>query len=680
MENLFKKIPLSAKLMVIGLVPLLFIVILARQIYSAEVEKIDMLGSYKTSIEETAQMSKVMDELQNERRLSFDFLMHTASHSALVTQRNITDTAVQRLEKSKDSVFKNFSAYSFLNTLPQVRLSIDTGHLSDMTVMYDYTNIIYRLSTLNQIPSTSWQGLQPIKKDLIGQQILSQMITFLNIMRSNIYNVLYTKQNGLGTLYGMRGSYDMYKSYEIELASRASFNITQSYKNLRNKVPLRYTIDYIDTLYKTYTFPNTYSADRWWNVSGKGVDELHGLQQSIWRKTLAYINAVYANEQEYKNRTLIFLTLTVLFVIIVIAYILHVITKTLNDLKNTAQKIAKGETGLTVRVLTTDAIGSLAKSISEIDDNYKALSDAASSIGKGNFNVEIHPRGPHDVLANALIQMKKDLQQYTQENEQSRQQLQTLYNEVEKKVIERTKELHFLNEELKRSNRDLAQFAYVASHDLQEPLRKIQTFAQYLKRDQLNIHEASGKHIEKIAASAERMRKIIDDLLAYAQLNADKTQFKQTDLNDILKAVINDLELLINQKRATLHLAKLPVIECIPIQMNQLFYNLINNALKFSSAEKQPNIDISFKELSVREFEIIVKDNGIGFEQDYALQIFNMFQRLNSSVQYSGTGIGLALCKKITENHKGSITAESEINKGTAFTIRLPYRQTLDVV
>jgi light-regulated signal transduction histidine kinase (bacteriophytochrome) len=271
--------------------------------------------------------------------------------------------------------------------------------------------------------------------------------------------------------------------------------------------------------------------------------------------------------------------------------------------------------------------------------------------------------------------MKKDLQQYTEENEQSKQQLQTLYEEVEKKVIERTKELHLLNDELKRSNHDLAQFAYVASHDLQEPLRKIQTFAQYLKRDELNINESSAKYIEKIIASSNRMRKIIDDLLAYAKLNADKTQFKKTDLNEILKTVINDLELLINQKKATVHTAELPVIECIPIQMNQLFYNLLNNALKFSSAERLPHIDIAFKKTDVNEFEIIIKDNGIGFDQDYALQIFDMFQRLNSSVQYSGTGIGLALCKRITQNHKGAIAAVSEINKGTQFTIRLPYRQ-----
>jgi signal transduction histidine kinase len=676
MTNLFNRIPLSAKLIVIGLVPLLFIVILARQVYSAEVEKINLLADYKTSIEETAQMSKVMDELQNERRLSFDFLMHKAQRTSLVTQRNITDAAVQQLEKNKDSLFRNFSTYSFLNTLPQVRASIDTGHLTDIIVMYDYTNIIYRLSTLNQMPSTSWQSLGIINKDLIGQQILSQMITFLNIMRSNIYNVLYTNQNGLGTLYGMRGSYDIYKSYEVELASRASFNITQSYKNLRNEAPLRSTIDYIDTLYKTYTFPVTYSADSWWNISGRGVDEMRSLQQGIWQKTLAYINAVYANEQQYKNRTLIFLILTMLFVVVMILYILHIITTTLNDLKNTAQKIAKGETGLTVRILTTDAIGSLARSISEIDNNYKVLSDAASSIGKGNFNVEIHPRSPHDALAKALIQMKKDLQQYTQENEQSRQQLQTLYEEVEKKVIERTKELHFLNEELQRSNYDLEQFAYVASHDLQEPLRKIQIFAKYLKSNESTVSEASAKHVEKITAAAERMRKIIEDLLAYAKLNADKAQFKQADLNEILNTVINDLELLINQKKATVDVAELPVVECIPIQMNQLFYNLINNALKFSSAERLPCVAITFREISTNEFEIIIKDNGIGFEQDYALQVFDMFQRLNSTTEYSGTGIGLALCKKIAENHKGSIIAVSEINKGTEFIIQLPYKQT----
>jgi signal transduction histidine kinase len=677
MKNLLEKIPLSAKLMIIGLVPLVFIVILAGEVYTAEIDKMDVLGDYKTNIQEAAQISTVIDELQNERRLSFDFLMHKTGYNALIKQRRLTYTAIQRLEKSKDSLFTGFSTYSFLNTLPQVRASIDTGHLTDNILMYDYTNIMYRLSTLNETPSTSGKYLRLINKDLIGQQILSQMITFLNIMRSNIYNVLYTQQNGLGTLYGMRGAYDIYKSYEVELAARSSFNVLQSYKNLRNQTQLRQTLDYIDTLYKTYTFPATYSPDKWWDISGNGVDELRTLQQSIWGKTLSYINAVYSNEEQYKNRSFIFLVFTIVFVVSMVSYILHVITTTLRELQDAAQKIAKGETGLEVRVLTTDAIGSLAKSISEIDNNYKILSDAAYSIGKGNFNVNIRARGSQDMLGNSLIQMKKDLQQFTEENEKSRQQLQLMYKEVEKKVIERTKELHFTNKELQRSNQDLEQFAYVASHDLQEPLRKIQTFTEYLKRSE-PANDASLKYIEKISAAAARMRKLIEDLLAFAKLNADKAQFKQTDLNETLKSVVNDLELLVAQKKAIVHIEKLPVAESIPVQMHQLFYNLLNNALKFSSQERQSCIDVMMHEISISEFEIVIRDNGIGFDQEHAVEVFDMFQRLNSSSQYSGTGIGLALCKKITENHKGSITALSEINKGTKFIIRLPYRQAFE--
>lgn len=256
--------------------------------------------------------------------------------------------------------------------------------------------------------------------------------------------------------------------------------------------------------------------------------------------------------------------------------------------------------------------------------------------------------------------------------------------ELENMVLERTQELLRSNKELETSNHELEQFAYIASHDLQEPLRKIQTFADMVK-DHLNDKAIAERYFTKINSSAQRMSMLINDVLNYSRLTKTGEQFVNTDLNKILKQVLYDFELLIEQKQATITYDKMPVIKGIPLQISQLFSNLISNSLKF--AETNPKITITSRILPKDEVEkhprlhadntyveLVLKDNGIGFEQQYAEQIFIIFQRLNNQKAYSGTGIGLALCKKIVEHHDGIITAHSNQGNGATFTIILPIK------
>ena len=254
--------------------------------------------------------------------------------------------------------------------------------------------------------------------------------------------------------------------------------------------------------------------------------------------------------------------------------------------------------------------------------------------------------------------------------------------ELEKMVLARTSELLTSNSALEKSNHELEQFAYIASHDLQEPLRKIQTFADMVK-EHLHNSELTERYFEKINLSAKRMSKLINDVLNYSRLTKTGEQFLQTDLNKVMKDVLSDFELLIEQKQAVITFTDLPVIKGIPLQLHQLFSNLISNSLKFT--ETKPHIAISAKILSPQEVheherlnktgtyvQLIFKDNGIGFEQQFAEQIFIIFQRLNNQRAYSGTGIGLALCKKIVDHHDGIIKAHSEPGKGTTFIVILP--------
>jgi PAS domain S-box-containing protein len=253
-------------------------------------------------------------------------------------------------------------------------------------------------------------------------------------------------------------------------------------------------------------------------------------------------------------------------------------------------------------------------------------------------------------------------------------------DELEKIVGMRTAELKASNAQLLKTNSELEQFAYVSSHDLQEPLRKIQTFTE-LAFDNLHNEEVARKYLDKIDSSASRMATLIKGVLSYSKLS-DAPTCASVDLNVVLKNVLIDYELLISQKKATISFSKLPIINAMELQIFQLFSNLISNSLKFS--ERQPIIDISSTPLPLEAYEqyhfdvskqyvdIQFKDNGIGFDTRFSDKIFTLFQRLHDRRTYEGTGIGLALCKKIAENHGGVITVASTQGEGTRFNVLLP--------
>ncbi|MBE7171843.1 MAG: hypothetical protein INR73_14745 [Williamsia sp.] len=242
--------------------------------------------------------------------------------------------------------------------------------------------------------------------------------------------------------------------------------------------------------------------------------------------------------------------------------------------------------------------------------------------------------------------------------------------------------------ELQRTNSELEQFAYVASHDLQEPLRKIKTFSSLIV-ERFNDPAASFAkvYLNKVINAANRMSTLINDLLNFSSLSDQREQFVETDLNKLLDKIYNDFELTIQEKKAVIAREPLQNIEAVPLQMNQLFYNLLNNALKFAKPDMPVAISITARLLSTEEVaahrlytafpyqEIVIKDNGIGFNQEYAEKIFVIFQRLNSKEAFAGTGIGLALCQKIVLNHHGIIYAESKDGEGASFHVILPLRQ-----
>ncbi|MCE6991954.1 ATP-binding protein [Dyadobacter sp. CY323] len=237
--------------------------------------------------------------------------------------------------------------------------------------------------------------------------------------------------------------------------------------------------------------------------------------------------------------------------------------------------------------------------------------------------------------------------------------------------------------ELQRSNEDLLQFAHVTSHDLKEPIRKIRIFANRIQEELGDdLPEKGIRYLEKIQNASSRVMSMIESVLEYSQLNASQPHVESIDLNKIILDVESDLEVLIQEKKAILYKDPLPSIEGYSVLIYQLFYNILNNALKFSKASVVPEIRITHQliEQPVPGIVVTIEDNGIGFDNEYQSRIFTTFARLNSKDDYPGTGLGLALCKKIVERHHGSLSATGEVDRGAIFTITLPIRQQKSII
>jgi PAS domain S-box-containing protein len=241
--------------------------------------------------------------------------------------------------------------------------------------------------------------------------------------------------------------------------------------------------------------------------------------------------------------------------------------------------------------------------------------------------------------------------------------------QIEEVVTDRTRELAEANRHLERSNADLRQFAHVASHDLQEPVRKIATYASLLEA--YTTEASAQNYLHKITMAAERMKALIRDVLVYSQVSDQDALFEPVDLQSTVQELEGEFELLVAQTSARLQYHDLPHIQGIPLQMTQLFGNLLSNALKYTRPAVPPVITIT-SEQQGPYYHLRVSDNGIGFEPQYAEQIFRIFQRLHRKSEFSGTGIGLAICKKIVENHHGEIYATSIPGQGSTFHVLLP--------
>ncbi len=255
----------------------------------------------------------------------------------------------------------------------------------------------------------------------------------------------------------------------------------------------------------------------------------------------------------------------------------------------------------------------------------------------------------------------------------------------EEVIVNYQKELELKNAELVKGNAELASFSFIASHDLQEPLRKIQGFSnRILEKEYENFSPLVQDYFQRIINASKRMQNLITSLLNYSRTNTSEIVYTETDLNTIVEEVKNNLSELFEEHHVTLNVSHLPVLNVIPFQFSQLFSNVITNSIKYKKEDVLPVININATKVKASDLQldeksydttywkINITDNGIGFEQKYAEKIFELFQRLHGRFEYEGTGIGLAICKKIVQNHHGFIKAQAEPGVGAIFSIYIP--------
>ncbi len=262
----------------------------------------------------------------------------------------------------------------------------------------------------------------------------------------------------------------------------------------------------------------------------------------------------------------------------------------------------------------------------------------------------------------------------------------TAQKKTQQQLLDNNLQLAEINQALEISNHDLQQFASIASHDLQEPLRKIQMFSHLMREKAVDLSPDSKRYLQKIIDSSTRMRTLIIDILTYSKLSAHDFLVECVDLNEIVNDLLEDFELIVEEKKAKIIVTNLPCIDVNRGQIRQVFQNIISNALKFAKLDMPPVIEIKSKLIAEKSFSskeqkegpyclISIHDNGIGFDEKYVQNIFSLFERLHAKDKYEGTGIGLAIAKKIIEKHNGLITAVSKEGRGAEFQIILPVSQ-----
>lgn len=644
----FRNLSLTFKLLLIGFIPILFLLYFSILIYREKSQRVELIGNYVEHVEQSANISELIAELSRERRYSYLFILRDSAYPQVLQHRQRTDSIMRILDKSNDLALKNYTQYTFLDKLSQTRAAIDSSKITTNNVIQYYTDAIFRLNTLvSAIPGNTF--LKPVYEDLIAQRNLSQMITYFGIIRTNVFNVLYTRKYMLETIYGTVGVFKVYKTYEKEFLLKASPREAMKYKNIKKISDLKTANDYLDSLFATFKFDSTIDASQWWTISTNSLITLRKEQRSLWKSVDTRMKEIYEQEKSTKSRTLLFLLVAIVFVIVLVAYLVMHIQQSFNNLKRAALKISKGESGLQIKNMPSGIIGELARCIIEIDENNVTLAHTANEIGKGNFEVTVKPRSDKDLLGISIQKMKIDLQEYASQKD---------------RIQKETQDLIYRRDE----------FFSIASHELKTPVTSLKAYTQLLLMDWKTDEDSQHrKMLERMDMQINKLTSLINDLLDTSKLEKGQLVYNKETfvLNDLVKEIIDDVTIT-STHEVVFHSKSNSSVYADRDRIGQVISNFLTNAIKYAPDSQQ--IIVSLKDV---DHKVIcsVTDVGNGIDPSEQKKIFERFYRIsgNNLHTFPGLGLGLFICKEIIEKHDGKIGLKSELGKGSTFYFELPY-------
>jgi signal transduction histidine kinase len=649
----FRNLSLTAKLLLIGIIPILFLIYFSLVIYREKARKVELLGDYIEHVDQSANIGELISELTRERRYSYLYTIKDTdkeiNHRQILEHRQKVDSVIRILKKSDDLALRDFTKYTFLDNLAATRAAIDTvkQFRPDAVIQY-YTDAIFRINTLKSaIPGNTF--LKPVYQDLLAQKTLSEMITYLGILRTNIFNVLYTKKYVVETLFGTLGVHKVFNTYETEFLLKASPASVKFYEDQKRATALKPTLDYLDKVFSTFKIDSSYNADQWWDLSTKAMIVLRTQQRDLWKKVDIGMKQIYQNEIESKNLALLLMVISILSVILFVAYVVRHINRLLNEIKTAADKISKGETGLQLKNMPEGIIGNLAERISDIDKNNLVLAEAASQIGKGNFDVVVKPRSDKDLLGISIKKMQQDLQQYASQKD---------------KIQKETEDLVYRRDE----------FFSIASHELKTPVTSLKAYTQLLLMDAEGGGDSQQKNmLQRMDIQINKLTSLINDLLDTSKIENGHLVYNKEvfSLKDLVKETIAHLKPASLDNELIFQNSADANINADRDRIGQVLNNFLTNAMKYAPDGKKIIIALNREDGKVI---CSVQDFGKGIVAEEQEKIFERFYRItgHNLNTFPGLGLGLFICKEIIEKHGGKIGLISERGKGSTFYFELP--------
>lgn len=647
----FRRLSLTAKLFLIGLIPIALLLYFSYVIYKEKDQKLAVMHEYVNQVEVSAVLASLNESLGYERMYSFHFLLEKTGFQKMMLQQRIkTDSLIKAVEKRPEVNLKSLRQYTFLTGLDNMRNKIDSIPTLDPNNVIDfYTRCIFRINYTNSWVPPSNIYLTSDYQDIVAQRLLRQMITLIDILRTNIYNALYTKKYMVEILMGSYGSYTFYQSLQKEFKLKASDEPLKAFDSLSKETSFAGMNHYMDTLFAKFHFDSSMSANQWWQLSTNGINAIKDLQRNLWTQVDNRLNEIYSSEKRALSLSLFFLLAAILLVILFISYIIHDIRIQLRELKMAARKISRGEAGITLENFPHGMLGSLAKSILQIEKNNLVLAQAAREIGTGNFQVKVNPRSENDILAMSIKKMKQDLRRFTEQKDKLQKETMDLVTQ-----------------------RD--QFFSMTSHELKTPVTTLKAYAQMLLMDGHAVDEQQHKEIfKRMEKQIGKLVLLINDLIDISRLQYDQLVYENVKFkfNQLVAGVISELQISHPNHRIIFQKNVQGEVCGDAGRISQAVANLLNNAIKYSPDSRDIIVRI---ENTGESIIFSVKDFGYGIRDEEKEKIFERFYRVSNDNMdtYPGLGIGLYISRQIIQKHNGKIWCDSEFGKGSTFYFELP--------